>query len=76
MLPAADAARVGAVADHLGFLLDGLHLHHTTEDDLIWPALLDRAGMDAPLAARMTDQHRHIDASVAEVRAALPAWCS
>ena len=32
-VPAADAARVGAVADHLGFLLDGLHMHHTTEDD-------------------------------------------
>ena len=42
---AADATRVGAIADHLGFLLDGLHMHHTTEDDLIWPRLLDRAGL-------------------------------
>ncbi len=75
-VPAADETRVGAVADHLGFLLDGLHMHHTTEDDLIWPRLLDRAGLDAPLVRRMEEQHRQIDASVAEVRAALSAWRS
>ena len=74
--PAADATRVGAVADHLGFLLDGLHMHHTTEDDLIWPRLLDRAGLDAPLVERMEEQHQQIDASVSEMRAATLAWRS
>ncbi len=72
--PAGDGTRVSAVADHLGFLLDGLHMHHTTEDDLIWPKLLDRAGLDVPLVARMEVQHQQIDVSVAEVRAALSAW--
>jgi hemerythrin-like domain-containing protein len=75
-VPAGDAMRVGAVVDHLGFLIDGLHMHHTTEDDLIWPKLLDRAGLDAPLVERMEEQHRQIDASVAEVRAAMSAWRS
>ena len=75
-VPAADETRVGAVADHLGFLLDGLHMHHTTEDDLIWPKLLDRAGLDAPLVMRMEEQHQQIDASVAEVRGATSAWRS
>lgn len=75
-VPAADARRVGAVADHLGFLLDGLHMHHTTEDDLIWPKLLDRVGLDAPLVERMEQQHQQIDVSVAEVRAAMSAWRS
>jgi len=75
-VPAADARRVGAVADHLGFLLDGLHMHHTTEDDLIWPKLLDRAGLDAPLVKRMEEQHQQIDASVGQVRAAMSAWRS
>lgn len=75
-VPGGDATRVGAVADHLGFLLDGLHMHHTTEDDLIWPKLLDRAGLDAPLVERMEEQHQQIDASVAEVRAAMSAWRS
>ena len=75
-VPATDATRVAAVAEHLGFLLDGLHMHHTTEDDLIWPKLLDRAGVDAPLVERMEGQHQQIDVSVAEVRAALSAWRS
>ncbi len=73
---AADATRVDAVADHLGFLLDGLHMHHTTEDDLIWPKLLDRAGLDAPLVQRMEEQHQQIDASVVELRVAMSAWRS
>lgn len=74
--PAADATRIVAIADHLGFLLDGLHMHHTTEDDLIWPKLLDRAGLDAPLVERMEEQHQQIDASVAEVRTATSVWRS
>ena len=68
--------RVGAIAGHLGFLLDGLHMHHTTEDDLIWPKLLERAGLDAPRVERMEEQHHQIDASVAEVRGAMSAWVS
>lgn len=75
-VPAADTKRVDHVADHLGFLLDGLHMHHTTEDDLIWPKLLDRAGLDAPLVERMEEQHQQVDASVAEVRTAMSAWRS
>lgn len=74
--PAADETRVGAVADHLGFLLDGLHIHHTTEDQLIWPKLLDRAGLDAPLVERMAEQHQQIDASVAVMRATMSTWRS
>ncbi len=73
---AADVTRVRAVADHLGFLLEELHGHHTTEDDLIWPKLLARAGLDAPLVQRMEEQHQQIDVSVAEVRAAMTPWRS
>ncbi|MFC6288186.1 hemerythrin domain-containing protein [Nocardioides sp. GCM10027113] len=74
--PAAGTSRVGAVADHLGFLLHELHLHHTTEDDLVWPRLLERCGLDAPLVKRMEEQHQQIDLSVAAVRTALAAWRS
>lgn len=73
---ATDAFQIAAIADHLGFLLDGLHMHHTTEDDLIWPKLLDRAGLDAPLVERMEEQHQQIDVSVAEVRSATSVWRS
>ena len=73
-VPARDRARVDAVAGHLEFLLDGLHMHHTTEDDYIWPKLLDRVGADEAEVHRMEEQHGQVDASVAEVRAALAPW--
>lgn len=75
-VPASEARQVRAIADHLGFLLDGLHMHHTTEDDMIWPTLLARAELDASLVERMKDQHERVDALVAGVRAAVPAWRS
>ena len=74
--PAGDARRAAAIADHLGFLLDGLHMHHTTEDDLIWPTLLASAELDASLVQRMPEQHERIDALVTGVREAIPAWRS
>ena len=75
-VPAGEARRVGAIADHLEFLLDGLHMHHTTEDDLIWPTLLASAELDGSLVERMQDQHEGIDVLVAGVRAAVAGWRS
>lgn len=70
----ADTARVSAVADHLTFILDMLHMHHTTEDTLVWPQLKVRAAMDATSIDRMEEQHHRIDESVAGVRSASAAW--
>lgn len=75
-VPAADSTRVRAVAGHLELLLDGLHMHHSTEDDLIWPKLLDRATLDAPLVKRMEEQHQQIDVSIGHVRSAMATWRS
>jgi hemerythrin-like domain-containing protein len=69
-----EAASVSAIADHLEFLLDGLHMHHTTEDDLIWPKLRERAHLDIPLVERMEEQHQQVSMLVTQVRAATSAW--
>jgi iron-sulfur cluster repair protein YtfE (RIC family) len=73
-VPASDAARTSAVADHLGFTLDGLSAHHTTEDDLVWPVLLERARPSAALVERMEDQHHGLHTGIAEVRRLTDAW--
>ena len=52
-VPPGDAAQVRAVAAHLDFLLVGLRAHHTTEDELVWPALSTRARPSADLVERM-----------------------
>lgn len=75
-LPQGDTKRVTAVADHLAFMLDSLHMHHTTEDDLVWPLVRERDGGDALLATRMEEQHRDIDTAVARVRLAAAMWSS
>lgn len=73
-VPPTDAWRVRATADHLQFMLDGLHMHHTTEDDLVWPLVRARAGVDAMLATRMEEQHRDIDTALVAVRDAAATW--
>ncbi len=75
-VPAADAGRMDAIAGHLKFMLDGLQMRHTAEDDLVWPLLLERAGNGAPHVRRMEQQHRDIDTAVARVHDAVTTWAS
>ena len=42
--------------------MSGLHLHHTGEDDLLWPLVLTRSTPAADLVARMQAQHSEIEA--------------
>jgi|SRR5688572_14600681 len=73
-VPAHDTEWAGAVATHVEFLLDGLHHHHTAEDEHLWPLLLDRTQPDALLVARMEGQHAVIAEHVARIRQLLPGW--
>lgn len=70
-----DRARSEIVADHLAFLTDGLHHHHTAEDELLWPLLLDRVGeLHGELVHRMETQHEAVAALVAREGELLPSW--
>lgn len=66
--------RARAVDAHLRFLLDGLHHHHTGEDEMIWPVLSERLGPEAHLVARMEPQHQRIDEEVTRVRRVSSQW--
>ncbi|MDJ0413977.1 hemerythrin domain-containing protein [Rhodococcus opacus] len=59
-VPAGDTARAGEVVTFFAELATALHHHHTSEDDLLWPKLLDRAPTDAALVLRMEEQHERI----------------
>jgi hemerythrin-like domain-containing protein len=69
-----DTARAAVVDDHLGFLTDFLHHHHTVEDVHMWPLLLERVPDElAPVVHLMESQHAGVDAAItglAEARAA------
>lgn len=72
--PAGDTRSAALVAGHADFHLNGLHHHHTAEDEHIWPRLLERAAPDAELVARMEAQHEAVAALTAQVRALLLPW--
>lgn len=70
-----DRARAAVVADHLDFVVRALHHHHGIEDDLVWPRLLERVPDElAPVVHLMQAQHEHIDATLQEIEALLPAF--
>lgn len=74
-VPAGDTARARLVAEHAGLFVEGLHHHHTGEDELLWPLLLDRiAPLDADLVHRMETQHEAASTLLGQVDAMLPRW--
>jgi deazaflavin-dependent oxidoreductase (nitroreductase family) len=72
--PPGAVARAEAIAGHLDFLLNGLHHHHTGEDEIVWPRLLERAEPQAELINRMEKQHQVVAERSADVRTAVAAW--
>jgi hemerythrin-like domain-containing protein len=70
-----DVDRAAVVADHLDYLGRTLHHHHTHEDELMWPKLLDRVPEElAPIVHLMESQHATVDALLEEIATLLPRW--
>jgi hemerythrin-like domain-containing protein len=71
---AGDTGRAAVVADHARLCLQGLHLHHTGEDELLWPKLLERDAPDAELIYRMEAQHHTVEQLVDRLGPAIDRW--
>ncbi|MER7280139.1 hemerythrin domain-containing protein [Dactylosporangium sp. NPDC000244] len=69
-----DTERAERLAGLTRGYVDGLHDHHTSEDELLWPKLLARVDLDAELVLRMEQQHQVVDTGLQEVGARLDAW--
>jgi hemerythrin-like domain-containing protein len=63
-----------AVAEYVGFHLDGLEAHHSSEDELLWPALYERASMSGALIRRMEEQHAGLHDALDMTRRELAGW--
>ncbi|GAB4584736.1 hemerythrin domain-containing protein [Nocardia sp. IFM 10818] len=64
--------RVRLVTEHLRNVLDGLHIHHTGEDEILWPLVQQRAPEEAERVKLMVDQHERVDELVQQLTALLP----
>jgi hypothetical protein len=74
--PDGDTARALVLADAFGDYQLGLHLHHTAEDELVWPLLLARVDLEADMVLRMEAQHEVIARTLDEAAQRMPAWRS
>jgi hemerythrin-like domain-containing protein len=69
-----DTRRAAVVAGHARLVLAGLDMHHTGEDALLWPKLLERDAPHVDLIHRMESQHHRVEELIAELTEALPRW--
>ncbi|WP_405765236.1 hemerythrin domain-containing protein [Actinacidiphila glaucinigra] len=72
-----DTRRADVVGSHAALVCRVLHTHHEGEDKLLWPKLVERAGVDAEaIVPTMERQHHAIDELHNEVTGRLVAWRS
>ena len=75
-VPDGDTARAQVLADAFADYQLGLHLHHSGEDELVWPLLLARVDLEADMVLRMEAQHEVIARTLEEAARRMPAWRS
>ena len=70
-----DTARAAVVADHLELVGGILHHHHTAEDELLWPLMLERVPAElAPIVHLMESQHGRVEQLLDESGPLVAQW--
>jgi hemerythrin-like domain-containing protein len=70
-----DRLRANQVATHLDLLDRFLHHHHTIEDDMLWPKLLERVPAEiAPVVELMEAQHATVAHLLERTQTLRTAW--
>lgn len=75
-VPDGDVRRARQVGGHVQLLLTGLHMHHSGEDAVLWPRLLERAAPSADLIRTMEVQHARVDRQIGRLEPAVTEWMS
>ncbi len=73
-VPPGDTARARVLAEHATDVTTALHLHHSSEDDVLWPRLLDRASLHVELVHRMARQHEQVGEHLKRIESLLESW--
>ena len=72
--PTPSAARVAFLSDHIDFGLTMLHHHHESEDELLYPLLIERAPEQAASTAKAEEQHQAIGDTIDTASTACATW--
>ncbi len=73
-VPSTHTLRAEQLAVHFSDMADALHHHHGSEDDLVWPKLMERARPEAELISRMQEQHHRVADLLSEANGLLGSW--
>ena len=72
---AGDHERTEIIAAHIEGVATVLHHHHHSEDEHVWPLLLERVPEDlAPVVRLMESQHEEVAKTAAEIDKAIKVW--
>lgn len=69
-----DVERASVVAEYASMDFFALHLHHETEDLVLWDRLVQRSPGCAPHVEQMKAQHAQVAAQLAEVEPFVEPW--
>jgi hemerythrin-like domain-containing protein len=69
-----DSERVGVIGSFYENVIEFLHVHHTGEDELIYPVLEERCAESRSELERINDQHKLLLAPMDAGRSAVAAW--
>ncbi|MFE6255593.1 hemerythrin domain-containing protein [Agromyces sp. NPDC057865] len=73
-VPDGDVARADVVADYASMDFYALHLHHETEDVVLWDRLVERSPGCAPHVELMRMQHAQVAAELHDVEPLVEPW--
>jgi hemerythrin-like domain-containing protein len=72
--PTPSAERVTFLADHIDFGIALLHHHHESEDELLYPLLIERAPEQAGTTEEVAHEHELVQGALEAVTNACAAW--
>ena len=71
-----DPERIEVITSFYDNVLEFLHVHHSGEDEMIYPVLEERCAHEKALLERIDDQHRLLDEPMEAASATITAWRS
>lgn len=73
-VPPGDTARARVLAEHATDVTAALHLHHPSEDEVLWPRLMHRTSLHIELVHRMARQHEQVGEHLERIESLLERW--
>jgi hemerythrin-like domain-containing protein len=72
--PTPSPERVRFLADHIDFAIAAMHIHHESEDELLYPKLIQRVPEQAPMTEEVEHEHQVVRTALDTASAACATW--